>query len=164
METKNWKEALLSMSRRIDEDRAFLQSYMLDPCLDNRPAEEERLKDIIALADEMEEILTDLIEKGGEAAVSLDTDGSDINIEYKTHTLGRPDGEDNIDGDWELSEEEMYPTGEDYSGDWGERHDEQLTDSTAQQTSGEPETEPEAAPQAAPYTELPLDAEGYPVE
>ena len=50
------------------------------------------------------------------------------------------------------------------SGDWGERHDEQLTDSTAQQTSGEPEAEPEAAPQAAPYTELPLDAEGYPVE
>ena len=49
-------------------------------------------------------------------------------------------------------------SGEDYSGDWGERHDEQLTDSTAQQTSGEPETEPEAAPQAAPYTELPLDA------
>ena len=55
-------------------------------------------------------------------------------------------------------------SGEDYSGDWGERHDEQLTDSTAQQTSGEPEAEPEAAPQAAPYTELPLDAEGYPVE
>ena len=41
-------------------------------------------------------------------------------------------------------------SGEDYSGDWGERHDEQLTDSTAQQTSGEPEAEPEAAPQAAP--------------
>lgn len=55
-------------------------------------------------------------------------------------------------------------SGEDYSGDWGERHDEQLTDSTAQQTSGEPEAEPEAAPQAAPYTELPLNAEGYPVE
>lgn len=33
-------------------------------------------------------------------------------------------------------------SGEDYSGDWGERHDEQLTDSTAQQTSGEPEAEP----------------------
>ena len=88
METKNWKETLAAMSQRIDEDRAFLQSYMLDPSLDNRPAEEERLKDIIALAGEMEEILTDLIEKGGEAAVSLDTDEGDINIEYKTHTLG----------------------------------------------------------------------------
>ena len=61
METKNWKETLSAMSRRIDEDRAFLQSYMLDPCLDNRQAEEESLKDIIALADEMEEILNDLI-------------------------------------------------------------------------------------------------------
>ena len=60
--------------------------------------------------------------------------------------------------------EAKQTSGEDYSGDWGERHDEQLTDSTAQQTSGEPEAEPEAAPQAAPYTELPLDAEGYPVE
>ena len=48
-------------------------------------------------------------------------------------------------------------SGEDYSGDWGERHDEELD---AQQTSGEPETEP----QAAAYTDLPLDAEGYPVE
>ena len=38
-------------------------------------------------------------------------------------------------------------SGEDYSGDWGERHDEQLTDSTAQQPSGEPEAEHEAAPQ-----------------
>ena len=85
METKNWKETLSAMSRRIDEDRAFLQSYMLDPCLDNRPAEEERLKNIIALADEMEEILTDLIEKGGEAAVSLDTDGSDINKIGRAH-------------------------------------------------------------------------------
>ena len=65
-----------------------------------------------------------------------------------------------------LAEEQQAEqvSGEDYSGDWGERHDEQLTDSTAQQTSGEPEAEPEAAPQAAPYTELPLDAEGYPVE
>ena len=76
-------------------------------------------------------------------------------------------GED-FSGDWgERHDEELdaqQTSGEDYSGDWGERHDEQLTDSTAQQTSGEPETAPEAAPQAAPYTELPLDAEGYPVE
>ena len=76
-------------------------------------------------------------------------------------------GED-YSGDWgERHDEELdaqQTSGEDYSGDWGERHDEQLTDDTAQQTSGEPDAEPEAAPQAAPYTELPLDAEGYPVE
>ena len=53
--------------------------------------------------------------------------------------------------------EAQQTSGEDYSGDWGERHDEELN---AQQTSGEPD----AAPQAVPYTELPLDAEGYPVE
>ena len=52
---------------------------------------------------------------------------------------------------------EMCIRDRDYSGDWGERHDEELT---AQQTSGEPD----AVPQAVPYTELPLDAEGYPVE
>ena len=55
------------------------------------------------------------------------------------------------------SEPAQQTSGEDYSGDWGERHDEELD---AQQTSGEPD----AAPQAVPYTELPLDAEGYPVE
>ena len=83
-----------------------------------------------------------------------------------------------------LAEEQQAEqvSGEDYSGDWGERHDEQLPDSTAQQTSGEDYSgdwgerhdeeldaqhtsgEPDAAPQAVPYTELPLDAEGYPVE
>lgn len=73
-------------------------------------------------------------------------------------------GED-YSGDWgerhdeELTDPAQQTSGEDYSGDWGERHDEELTDA-AQQTSGEPDTQP----QAADYTELPLDAEGYPVE
>ena len=71
-------------------------------------------------------------------------------------------GED-YSGDWgerhdeELTDEAQQTSGEDYSGDWGERRDEELD---AQQTSGEPD----AVPQAVPYTELPLDAEGYPVE
>lgn len=78
-------------------------------------------------------------------------------------------GED-YSGDWgERHDEELtssaeaqQTSGEDYSGDWGERHDEELSAApdAAQQTSGEPETQP----QAVPYTELPLDAEGYPVE
>ena len=74
-------------------------------------------------------------------------------------------GED-YSGDWgERHDEELtdaqQTSGEDYSGDWGERHDDALTDAgQAQQTSGEPDT----APQTVPYTELPLDAEGYPVE
>ena len=53
--------------------------------------------------------------------------------------------------------EAQQTSGEDYSGDWGERHDEELD---AQQTSGEPDTQPAAIDPA----DLPLDAEGYPVE
>ena len=75
-------------------------------------------------------------------------------------------GED-YSGDWgERHDEELTGTeqaqqtsGEDYSGDWGERHDEELT-GDAQQTSGEPD----AQPQAIDPADLPLDAEGYPVE
>ena len=77
-------------------------------------------------------------------------------------------GED-FSGDWgerhedELTGEQAQQTsGEDFSGDWGERHEDELgADSAAQQTSGEPEV---AQPEAVPYTDLPLDAEGYPVE
>ena len=78
-------------------------------------------------------------------------------------------GED-FSGDWgERHDEElgasgqaMETSGEDFSGDWGERHDEELSASgQSQQTSGEPET---PLPEAARYTDLPLDAEGYPVE
>jgi hypothetical protein len=70
-------------------------------------------------------------------------------------------------------------SGEDFSGDWGERHEDELTDGQAQQTSGEDFSgelgaegqaqqtsgEPDAAQeQPVQYTDLPLDAEGYPVE
>ena len=73
-------------------------------------------------------------------------------------------------------------SGEDYGGDWGERHDDELiqTDtrsmdgaaqtsgepdcavSEAAQTSGEPETM--LPGQDSLYADLPLDANGYPVE
>ena len=78
-------------------------------------------------------------------------------------------GED-YSGDWgERHDEELgaegqaqQTSGEDYSGDWGERHDGELgADGQSQQTSGEPDS---AIPEAAQYTDLPLDAEGYPVE
>lgn len=53
-------------------------------------------------------------------------------------------------------------SGEDYSGDWGERHDEELgAAEQSLQTSGEPDS---TVPETAQYTDLPLDAEGYPVE
>ena len=72
-------------------------------------------------------------------------------------------GED-YSGDWgerhdeELTDEARQTSGEDYSGDWGERHDEELS---AQQTSGELDA---AQPQPIDPADLPLDAEGYPVE
>ena len=73
-------------------------------------------------------------------------------------------GED-YSGDWgERHEDELtdgqaqQTSGEDFSVDWGERHEEELTD--AQQTSGEPDSEPAALEDLT----LPLDAEGYPVE
>ena len=94
--------------------------------------------------------------------------GTVLGLQDAQNELAKQTSGEDYSGDWgERHDEELdaqQTSGEDYSGDWGERHDEQLTDSTAQQTSGEPETAPEAAPQAAPYTELPLDAEGYPVE
>ena len=78
-------------------------------------------------------------------------------------------GED-FSGDWgerhdgELGAEgqAQQTSGEDFSGDWGERHDGELgAEGQAQQTSGEPDA---AQEQPVLYTDLPLDAEGYPVE
>ena len=77
-------------------------------------------------------------------------------------------GED-YSGDWgERHEDELtdgqaqQTSGEDFSGDWGERHDEELgAAGQSQQTSGEPDS---VVPEEAQYTDLPLDAEGYPVE
>ena len=78
-------------------------------------------------------------------------------------------GED-FSGDWgerheeelSASEQALETSGEDFSGDWGERHDEELDAAgESQKTSAEPET---SLPETAQYTDLPLDAEGYPVE
>lgn len=78
------------------------------------------------------------------------------------------------------AEEAEEASGEDYNGDygdWGERHDEELTDGEQPQMEIEIElngggpaegvsAEPEGVlPQeAAMYTDLPLDGQGYPVE
>ncbi len=68
-------------------------------------------------------------------------------------------------------------SGDDFGGDWGERHDEELTGEERSQVqvdielgdggpAGPASAEPEGElPQeAALYTDLPLDAQGYPVE
>ena len=98
------RERLESMSEKLKENQAFLQSYMLDPNEDNRPAEEERIKEILAIAGDMEGILEEII---ADERAALSSSNEDINIEFKTHTLGCPDGESNIEGDWNITEEEM---------------------------------------------------------
>lgn len=64
-----------------------------------------------------------------------------------------------------LDEQAQQTSGEDFSGDWGENHDDQLVtetdDQAAEQTSGEPD---EPLSEQVLYTDLPLDAEGYPVD
>jgi len=87
--------------------------------------------------------------------------------EQLTGEAQQTSGED-YSGDWgeehpEQEGEAQQTSGEDYSGDWGERHDEELTagSQAAEQTSGEPE---EPLPEEVLYTDLPLDAEGYPVD
>ena len=66
------------------------------------------------------------------------------------------------DGELGAEGQAQQTSGEDFSGDWGERHDGELgAEGQAQQTSGEPDA---AQEQPVQYTDLPLDAEGYPVE
>lgn len=103
-EKNSLQDMLETMRQRLEEDRAFLQNYMLDPNPDNRPAEEERIKDILLLSDEMENQLTTLIENKQAGQMSEPPD-RDFNLEYKTHTMGLPDDNDAIE-DWSLSEEE----------------------------------------------------------
>lgn len=102
---ENLQERLEELRSELEEHKGFLQTYMLDPHPDFRPAEEERIKEISRLADELIEMLQDSREKDEEE--NLD---DDLNLEYKTHTLGNPDDSedaDNIEGDWTIDEEEM---------------------------------------------------------
>ena len=89
--------------------------------------------------------------------------GTVLGLQDAQNELAKQTSGEDYSGDWgERHDEELgasdqaqQTSGEDYSGDWGERHDEELSAADqAQQTSGEDYS----------YTDLPLDAEGYPVE
>jgi hypothetical protein len=76
-----------------------------------------------------------------------------------------------LTGTYTETDEAQQASGEEYdaSGDWGERHDEELqaqvqVDLNAATESAGATAETASAEQAALYTDLPLDAEGYPVE
>jgi hypothetical protein len=72
-----------------------------------------------------------------------------------------------LTGAYTETDEAQQTSGEEYdaSGDWGERHDEELEAEIQVDLNAETESaETAGAEQAALYTDLPLDAEGYPVE
>lgn len=103
---KSLGERILALRQELEENKGFLQTYMLAPSDDLRPAEEERIREVSRLADEMVDILNEMMEENNSSAVE-DVMNDDVDLEFKTHTLGVADGSDNIDGDWNLDEEEM---------------------------------------------------------
>ena len=111
---------------------------------------------------------TALIPAASRGDVSTVTGLKDAQTAMALQEAEQVSGED-FSGDWgERHEDELtdgqaqQTSGEDFSGDWGERHDGELgAEGQAQQTSGEPDA---AQEQPVQYTDLPLDAEGYPVE
>lgn len=116
---KSLGERILSLRRELEESRGFLSTYMLAPSEDLRPAEEERIRGVSRLADEMMEILDELAEENKSEALEdspeiemEDMLNDDVDLEFKTHTLGVADGEDNIDGDWNMDEEDMQEMSE----------------------------------------------------
>lgn len=139
-EINEMAERLQELRGKIEANKAFLQNYLLDPSGDNRPAEDERLRELTALAEEFEEIL-DIVfrepaarreipieelpeEPIGEEACGTESvqpaaedvpedEDTNITVEYKTHELGTPDGSDNIEGDWSIEgNEEICEAGD----------------------------------------------------
>ena len=104
-------QRLAKQEEELKENQGFLQTYMLSPSPDFRPAEEERIREISQLADEMMGMLEEIIQANEDKQEDEGMD-EDVNLEYKTHTLGDPDGEDNIEGDWNIDEKEMIPISE----------------------------------------------------
>ena len=108
----NLQERLEELRSELEEHKGFIQTYMLDPHPDFRPAEEERIREISRLADELISMLKDSRDREEEEKETLD---EDLNLEYKTHVLGNPDDSedaDNIEGDWTIDADEMIPISE----------------------------------------------------
>lgn len=102
------EDAMSAIHEELEENRAFLQMTILDPDPDNRPAEDLRIQKVLELAAVMKDILETLsMEKEEEAAEErrnkpLPCQIEEIDLEYKTHTLGEPDGGENIEQDWNM--------------------------------------------------------------
>lgn len=107
------EEVILAIHDELRENRAFLQMSLLDPDPDNRPAEVLRIRKIMELAGVMENVLDTLMmeaygsepEKAGhdrEEVSRHEGPEGGIDMEYRSHTLGEPDGSENIEQDWNM--------------------------------------------------------------
>ena len=101
------EEVILAIHDELRENRAFLQMSLLDPDPDNRPAEDLRIRKIMELAGVMENVLDTLVgdtcgseaEAGhdGEEIPCREESEGGINVEYRSHTPGKPDESENIE-------------------------------------------------------------------
>lgn len=102
------EEALAVIRDELEEDRVFLTSYLLDESEEEAAARDGRIKHVLELAGKMEQILRDLSSRHEAITIPIMEgtyfgEDEDIDLKYRTHVLGRPDGGDNIEGDWDMS-------------------------------------------------------------
>lgn len=106
------EDVILAIHDELRENRAFLQMALLDPDPDNRPAEDLRIRKIMELAGVMENVLDTLVrdtcrseaEAGHDREEVSRHEGPEggIDMEYRSHTPGKPDGSENIEQDWNI--------------------------------------------------------------
>lgn len=106
------EEVILAIHDELRENRAFLQMSLLDPDPDNRPAEDLRIRKIMELAGVMENVLDTLVRDTCGPEAEAGHDGEEIpcreeseggvDVEYRSHTPGKPDESENIEQDWNM--------------------------------------------------------------
>ncbi|WP_301883511.1 hypothetical protein [Dialister invisus] len=101
------EDVILAIHDELRENRAFLQMSLLDPDPDNRPAEDLRIRKIMELAGVMENVLDTLVGDTCGSEAEAGHDGEEIpcreeseggvDVEYRSHTPGKPDESENIE-------------------------------------------------------------------
>ena len=100
----------------------------------------------------------DFVGEWESASGAQQTSGEDFVGEWETASGAQQTSGEDFVGEWETASGAQQTSGEDFVGEWE-------TASGAQQTSGEDFVgEWESGSGTAQYTDLPLDAEGYPVD
>lgn len=106
------EDVILAIHDELRENRAFLQMSLLDPDPDSRPAEDLRIRKIMELAGVMENVLDTLVRDTCRSEAEAGHDGEEIpcreeseggvDVEYRSHTPGKPDESENIEQDWNM--------------------------------------------------------------